>query len=1372
MADELDISQAHIEKQSERQMKDAVAWAESITAEQATEDARNAVPAPDASGDGAASPADDRARQMEIYNQAAANFEAARGDIEAGRNRAYPDWATAQAALSKLHPDNQEPTWQKFVRNISPLEAMGGALDYADNAFETIRLMSAKGDQALMGMGVPALTVGPDGVGTTTNYDEFSKTKNVGDALPDIGDPNTPGFARGVGKFMAGYATAGQMLKGVQTVKTVADSGRLGASAVAALKGAISDFSGMRDLEGSLANLIQESPTLANPVAEFLSASDESPELVNKLKTAIVGAGFGMAVDGIFAGLRAVRAGRQVKSAAEQMDQVAAGLQREADTAKGMLSEVLGNPDDARLVIEAGDQAAQQGAEAGTATGFATAKGSTYQITPDGSTIRNKAARPDIGHEGQSGLQPKSEKTFYVAAEHADVLGEIQTQGGARRAIVVSSGDTHAAVKYLDGKDAGKLERRTLVPIQTQPAVGLTPVELWKDGERVHFGNPIVSVASDVPPKSLLSQPPMVENPNGLGSVYINWSRIDSPDDVKAIIQDLANRYSDSIDEARGGVQSFGDTEAAAGAEDAWKLLQERAKGQPLNAAQTLAVRRLWTASGAKVRDLAQRVEVGGSAADAIALKKMIAVHAAIQEQVIGIRTETARALSQWRIPAGESDQFMAGLQGFMAQMDADGSISTIARGINRLSDIGSPAAVDEFIFGASTIDQMRKAGVNTADAIRQLFYMSLLSGPKTHVRNSVSNTAMLLGEALSRRGAAYLGDLLGGQNVPDGEAAAMLYGQLNGALDAFRISPLARAAAEADGLVPRSPVMNALATGGSGLGVGKLEQPMVGAFEAAKHGVDPKSNVGRVMDFVDTATRIPTRMLAAEDEVFRTSAYMGEIHALSFRQATSEAASGLIADSEIATRAAELARDPQTGMRLMAQSAAEKTIFANRPDWDSKLYQMMRGIAKVPIIGKLAMPFTKTAYNISIGWAQWAPMAPATKRFRDEIMAGGARGDIAWTKFVVGNVALVSLADAAIKGHIIGADRGLGGSDVAAGQTATARGAGREPMTISSQNADGTVTSVGYRGLEPLSTSIGMAANLVEILSSDQFDSDDKEIDDLVIAASAAIATQVTQPSFMTGLSDILSFQSDPTRNAETFAERTAGILVPNAVAEVARAQDPIIRDVSGWMDAIKAKTPGLSKTLPANTDRWGRDLSRESGIGWAYDAISPFPVKRMKPEPVDLELERLEVGLAKPQKAQFFDGVKINMKMHPHEYTRFVKLAGNDLKQTVEGEPISVPSIGYESEGGGLMEELNAIVEGRHAFSEIYYDEMSSDGPDGDKAAFLGSIVNAFRNEARVALLKEYPGLRAKVAMRYEQMPERGFARGRGRDVLDRSE
>ncbi|MDA1813311.1 hypothetical protein PDK10_27170, partial [Bacillus cereus] len=40
-------------------------------------------------------------------------------------------------------------------------------------------------------------------------------------------------------------------------------------------------------------------------------------------------------------------------------------------------------------------------------------------------------------------------------------------------------------------------ERRTVVSTSPQPAVGLTPVEIWNNGERVHFGNEITELRAE-----------------------------------------------------------------------------------------------------------------------------------------------------------------------------------------------------------------------------------------------------------------------------------------------------------------------------------------------------------------------------------------------------------------------------------------------------------------------------------------------------------------------------------------------------------------------------------------------------------------------------------------------------------------------------------------------------------------------------------------------------------------------------------------------------------------------------------------------------------------------------------------------------------
>lgn len=130
---------------------------------------------------------------------------------------------------------------------------------------------------------------------------------------------------------------------------------------------------------------------------------------------------------------------------------------------------------------------------------FTTAKGSTYEVHADGTTTRNKAARADLGHEGQQGPQSRSERTVYVTKGQADELGLFQTQGGPRMAIAERP-DGAVGVKYLDGPNAGKFERRTVVKPSDKPAVGLTPVETWKGGTRVHFGNEITEVRDETAP--------------------------------------------------------------------------------------------------------------------------------------------------------------------------------------------------------------------------------------------------------------------------------------------------------------------------------------------------------------------------------------------------------------------------------------------------------------------------------------------------------------------------------------------------------------------------------------------------------------------------------------------------------------------------------------------------------------------------------------------------------------------------------------------------------------------------------------------------------------------------------------------------------
>lgn len=135
---------------------------------------------------------------------------------------------------------------------------------------------------------------------------------------------------------------------------------------------------------------------------------------------------------------------------------------------------------------------------------FTTSKGSTYQINEDGSTTRNKAARAE--HPGEEGLQPKSEKTWYVTPEDSVKLGELQTVGTDKKIVQLPNGQL--GIQYVTGKDAGKIESRTLVDFSKEPKEGMIPVEAWDEGKKIHFGNQITKIEK---PKPLQIEKPKAE---------------------------------------------------------------------------------------------------------------------------------------------------------------------------------------------------------------------------------------------------------------------------------------------------------------------------------------------------------------------------------------------------------------------------------------------------------------------------------------------------------------------------------------------------------------------------------------------------------------------------------------------------------------------------------------------------------------------------------------------------------------------------------------------------------------------------------------------------------------------------------------------
>ena len=169
------------------------------------------------------------------------------------------------------------------------------------------------------------------------------------------------------------------------------------------------------------------------------------------------------------------------------------------DASAPEFNEYVGLTNNAFRATKAGDTVAT-GVVTPSASTFTTEKGSTYQVTSKGTTIRDKAARPE--HGADSGLKPESEATFYVTSDDAIKLGYVQSTSTHKKSIAMVD-SSHAGIRWDSGPDAGKFERSTVVPVESSPRVGLTPVETWNGGAESHFGNRIVSVGDEANPNSI-----------------------------------------------------------------------------------------------------------------------------------------------------------------------------------------------------------------------------------------------------------------------------------------------------------------------------------------------------------------------------------------------------------------------------------------------------------------------------------------------------------------------------------------------------------------------------------------------------------------------------------------------------------------------------------------------------------------------------------------------------------------------------------------------------------------------------------------------------------------------------------------------------
>ncbi len=770
--------------------------------------------------------------------------------------------------------------------------------------------------------------------------------------------------------------------------------------------------------------------------------------------------------------------------------------------------------------------------------------------------------------------------------------------------------------------------------------------------------------------------------------VFINFGRIDGPEAIKKTLGLMADAGKKKIDAKRGGEKvTFREMEelAADVGMDVTDLLARRS-GQPMSYTDALNARRLLNASAMRLTELAGNI-AGGTArpAEEFAFRRQMAVHAAIQAEVIAARTETARALASWNIPVGGGIEASRAIHETLEAMGGSVTTKELATRLTilqaaRPNNLGSMA------------DFVRKGvTARTIDAAMEAWKSAMLSGPTTHLANIFGNT-LTAAIAIPER---KLGELISlARNTPEGvavgEANALAHGMVASTKDAFRMAWMALRTGE----------------GQFGRASGKADLTPQRAISREALGL-PDNVFGNGIDYIGKGFQIPFRFLTAEDEFFKTIAYRAELHAQAQRVAQSEGLFG----ADAARRMKQVIDNPPEAVRLAATDQALAATYTR--ELTGAMASVARARGNDDVAGRalqFVLPFFRTPVNVFTASIERSPLAFLTQQFRSDVAAGGARADLALARMATGTMIMLWAADMADRGVVTGSiSRDAGAKEARDRQ-------GIPPYSIKIGDK-----WVGYNRLDPIAMPIAVAANMAELarrfeVTPDKMD----EMREIVAAAIGGTAKAALDRSFMQGTAGLISAVEDPEMHAEQYVKNTlASFLTPALSNTVSQLADPTKRETFDALDAINARIAGVASTLIPRLDLWGREMRiAESGAGRAFDVISPVKVETARPNPIDNELIRLNYFPKRIDKRGSWDGAPVDFTKFPEVYAEYARLAGNALK---------LP----QYENLGAMDFLNRLVEGKSGYDA--YWRIQTDGPEGGRANFIQKVIDDARKAAR---------------------------------------
>lgn len=679
----------------------------------------------------------------------------------------------------------------------------------------------------------------------------------------------------------------------------------------------------------------------------------------------------------------------------------------------------------------------------------------------------------------------------------------------------------------------------------------------------------------------------------------INLAKLDSPQDINRALSQTARQVD--MDPARRGRITLAETERLAAELNLTpEVLLKRRKGQAFNAEEALAARQLLAKSGNELVNFARKVRALDEPGDELLaeFRQKFVRHAAIQEQVAGMTAEAGRALSAFRHVANSRNVRGDVLGALVRAGGGRGNMQDAAEAILDAAEL-SPGKFNAFVEKAAKPKWRNK--------IAELYINALLSNPPTHIVNTVSNAITAIAQIPEYATAAAIG---GARRLARGKAAQ----------ERVMVSEVGQ---RAIGLIHG-------AREGAHLFAKALRTGEADDFASKVEGEEFKAISGLKGEVI----RIPTRLLTAEDQFFKGIARRMELGAQASRIAQRE---GLKGEAR-AERIANLIANPTDEMFDRALDYGRYLTFQRKLGPGG---QAISTFTSNHLLAKFVAPFVRTPINLLKFATERSPAAPLLKEWRADYMAGGIRRDLAVAKMMLGTGFGLSIYMAAAEGRL------TGGRPPDDARTRLLYADGWQPYSVKVGDR-----WISYSRLDPLSTTIGLAADLATLPDN----LSDRQRDDKAMIVTASIMSNLASKTWLSGVSSFVEGLADPGRYAGNWIERLASsFAVPAGVAGVARAIDPVSRQRNSIGEAIQARVPGMTDNLLPRRDVFGEPIENGS-LG--PDFLSPFWESRAKDDPVIAEMLRIGKSVSAPGKQYTEDGERVDYE--PEVYDRYHEISG----------------------------------------------------------------------------------------------------------------